>query len=124
MTKFFPDCDSFNNYKLYHAQSLFKAGMYQEALKVLLQIDSADYADRILQLQCAIQYELEEIAQAKSFIGQLPPESAEALVAQGCMLYKEENYEDAKNKFQEALNLTGYQCDIAYNISLCYYKLK
>lgn len=69
LTKFFPDCDSFNTYKLYHAQSLFKAGLYQEALKVLLQIDSAEYADRILQLQCAIQYELEEISQAKSFMG-------------------------------------------------------
>jgi hypothetical protein len=39
-------------------------------------------------------------------------------------LYKEEKYEEAKTKFQEALNSTGYQCDIAYNIALCYYKLK
>ncbi len=54
----------------------------------------------------------------------MPPDSAEAVVAQGCMLYKEEKFEEAKNKFQEALNLTGYQCDIAYNIALCYYKLK
>lgn len=22
------------------------------------------------------------------------------------------------------MNMTGYQCDIAYNIALCYYKLK
>jgi tetratricopeptide repeat protein 30 len=75
-------------------------------------------------LQCSIQYELEEISYAKSFIQQMPPDSAEAVVAQGCMLYKEEKFEEAKNKFQEALNLTGYQCDIAYNIALCYYKLK
>jgi tetratricopeptide repeat protein 30 len=38
----------------------------------------------------------------------MPTDSAEAIVAQGCMLYKEEKYEEAKNKFQEALNLTGY----------------
>ena len=108
LTKFFPDCDSYNNYKLYHAQALFKAAMYQDALKVLQQIESPDYADRILQLQCSIQYELEEISQAKSFIGQMPPDSAESIVAQGCMLFKEEKFDDAKNKFQEALNLTGY----------------
>lgn len=38
----------------------------------------------------------------------MPTDSAEAIVAQGCMFYKEEKYEEAKNKFQEALNLTGY----------------
>ena len=64
------------------------------------------------------------MAHAKSLIAQMPPDSAEAVVAQGCILYKEEKYEDAKGKFQEALNSTGYQCDIAYNIALCYYKLK
>jgi len=46
-----------------------------------------------------IQYELEEMAHAKSLIGGMPPDSAEAIVAQGCILYKEEKYEDAKAKF-------------------------
>ena len=64
------------------------------------------------------------MAHAKSLIAQMPPDSAEAVVAQGCILYKEEKFEEAKAKFQEALNSTGYQCDIAYNIALCYYKLK
>ena len=45
----------------------------------------------------------------------MPGDSAEAIVAEGCMLYKEEKYEEAKSKFQEALNMAGYQCDIAYN---------
>jgi tetratricopeptide repeat protein 30 len=54
----------------------------------------------------------------------MPAESPEAIIAQGCMLYKEEKYDEAKNKFNEALNKTGYQCDIAYNIALCYYKMK
>lgn len=124
LTKFFVDCDNINNYRLYHAQSLFKSGVYTDAQKVLQMIEAPEYEDRILQLQCAIQYELEEISQATSYINQMPPDSAEAIVAQGCMLYKEEKYEEAKNKFQEALNLSGYQCDIAYNIALCYYKLK
>ena len=29
----------------------------------------------------------------------MPTDSAEAIVAQGCMFYKEEKYEEAKNKF-------------------------
>jgi tetratricopeptide repeat protein 30 len=64
------------------------------------------------------------MAHAKSLIQQMQPDSTEALVAQGCILYKEEKYEDAKAKFQEALNSSGYECSIAYNIALCYYKLK
>jgi tetratricopeptide repeat protein 30 len=47
LTKFFPDVDS---YKLYHAQSLFKAALYTEAAKVVQQIENADYAEKILQL--------------------------------------------------------------------------
>ena len=121
LTKFYPDVDQ---YKMYHAQALFKAAMYVEAQKVVHSIENQEYADKILQLQIAIQYELEEIQHAKSLIQQMPPESAEAIVAEGCMLYKEEKYEEAKVKFQEALNVAGYQCDIAYNIALCYYKLK
>lgn len=43
------------------------------------------------------------MAHAKSLMSQLPPDSAEAIVAQGCILYKEEKYEQAKDKFTEAL---------------------
>ena len=121
LTKFFPDVDS---YKLYHAQSLFKAAFYDDAKKVVQQIENPDYADKVLQLQISIQYELEDIQHARTLVSQMPADSAEAVVAQGCMLYKEEKYEEAKNKFNEALNISGYQCDIAYNIALCYYKLK
>jgi len=54
----------------------------------------------------------------------MPADNVEAIVAQGCMLFKEEKYEEAKNKFQEALNIQGYQCDVGYNIALCHYKMK
>ena len=54
----------------------------------------------------------------------MPADAVEAIVAEGCMFFKEEKYEEAKNKFNEALQMSGYQCDIAYNIALCYYKLK
>jgi tetratricopeptide repeat protein 30 len=121
LTKFYPEVDS---YKLYHAQSLYKAGLYTEAQKVAQQIENPDYSDRILQLQIAIQYELEEISHAKSLIGQMPPDAPEMVIAQACLLFKEEKYEEARQKFQDAMNMTGYQCDIAYNIALCYYKLK
>ena len=105
LTKFYPEVDS---YKLYHAQSLYKAGLYTEAQKVAQQIENTEYSDKILQLQIAIQYELEEISHAKSLISQMPPDSAEMIIAQGCLLFKEEKYEEARQKFQDAMNMTGY----------------
>ena len=96
LTKLFPDVSS---YKLYHAQCLLKAGMYTEASKVAQQIENPDYADKILQIQCHIQYELEEMAHAKSLIAQMPSDAPEKFVAEGCILYKEEKYEEAKAKF-------------------------
>jgi len=38
----------------------------------------------------------------------MPPDAAEAIVSEGCMHFKEEEFEKAKNKFQEALNMSGY----------------
>jgi len=57
-------------------------------------------------------------------VQQLPDDCVEAMVSQGCCLFKEEKFNEAKEKFNEALNVSGYSCDIAYNISLCYYKMK
>jgi tetratricopeptide repeat protein 30 len=45
LTKFFPDVDS---YKIYHAQSLYKAGLYVEAQKIAQQIENQEFADKIL----------------------------------------------------------------------------
>jgi len=39
------------------------------------------------------------MAHAKSLISQMPQDQAEAIVAQGCILYKEEKYEEAMAKF-------------------------
>lgn len=73
--------------------------MYTEALKVLQQIENHDFDDKILQLQISIQYELEEIQQANTLISQMPTDSAEAIVAQGCMFFKEAKFDEARNKF-------------------------
>lgn len=47
LTSFYPTQD---HYKLYHAQSLFKAGLYTEAAKVAQQIEKPEYQSQILQL--------------------------------------------------------------------------
>lgn len=41
-----------------------------------------------------------------------------------CVLYKEGQYEAARQKFMEAMSTLGYQPELQYNICLCYYKTK
>lgn len=45
------------------------------------------------------------------------------IVNEGCILYKEGKYEQALGRFQSALNSFGYNCELTYNIALCYYKM-
>jgi len=54
LVKFHPEVDG---YKLYYAQCLYKAGLYPEATKACMRVDSEAHAQRLLQLQAAIKYE-------------------------------------------------------------------
>lgn len=46
------------------------------------------------------------------------------MVNEGCILYKEGKFEEAREKFHSAYNQIGYNCELAYNIALCHYKMK
>ncbi|KAK2571979.1 Tetratricopeptide repeat protein 30A [Acropora cervicornis] len=55
LTQIHPEVDE---YKLYYAQSLYKAFMYPEAMKATFQIENPTYHSRVLKLQAAIRYDL------------------------------------------------------------------
>jgi len=46
------------------------------------------------------------------------------VVFDGAIEFKEGNFEEAKKKFSDAMNILGYQPDLSYNIALCYFRLK
>lgn len=117
-------CPGVEEYRVYYAQSMYKAGMYQEAHKLCSLIDSEQHADRITKLQGAIAYEQEELPQTKAFLEKCHGDDPEVVVLQGCVLYKEGNYEAALAKFQEATNALGFKPDLSYNIALCYYRMQ
>eukprot|EP00742_Colponemidia_sp_Colp-10_P002065 GILJ01002206.1.p1 GENE.GILJ01002206.1~~GILJ01002206.1.p1 ORF type:complete len:660 (+),score=124.52 GILJ01002206.1:316-2295(+) len=121
LTKFFPDVEE---YRIYHAQTLYKAGMYPEATRVCQQIDNPQHSQRMLLLQAAIQYEQDEIVNAKNLLSRCLSDDPDAVVSDGCMLFKEGKFEEARLRFVEAMNTLGYQSDLAYNIALCYYRMK
>jgi len=57
-------------------------------------------------------------------LAQCISDDAETIVSHGCVLFKEEKYEEARVKFTEAMQMLGYQADLSYNIALCYYRMK
>ncbi len=109
---------------MYYAQSLFKAGQYDPALKAATRVDSPGYEQRMRMLQSAIKYEQDDLKSCKALCDRCMNDDPAVLVTQGCILYKERAYEAAQKKYVEAMNALGFQPDIAYNIALCYYRLK
>ncbi|XP_014775288.1 tetratricopeptide repeat protein 30A isoform X1 [Octopus bimaculoides] len=112
------------NYKLYYAQSLYKACLYQEAMKIACQIESSDYQVKVTKLQAAIKYGEEDLPGAKALVDQCPPQDSDTELNQACILFKENHFEEACKKFVAAMQVTGYNAETAYSIALCFYMMK
>mmetsp|Transcript_20723 Transcript_20723/g.45407 ORF Transcript_20723/g.45407 Transcript_20723/m.45407 type:complete len:659 (-) Transcript_20723:542-2518(-) len=115
-------CPEVEEYKIYHAQSLFKAAMYPEATKAALAVQG--YATRMTKLQAAISYEQDDTMDCKALLERCPPEDPDIVVNMGCVLYKEGKFDEARGKFIEAMSALGSQAELMYNIALCYYRTK
>eukprot|EP00439_Symbiodinium_sp_Y106_P053851 s3444_g7.t1 len=125
-----------DEYKIYHVQSLIKAGLYEEASQACTSVESPEYTERVLMLQATISYEQEETQLARSILDQCHPDSEERdccwtfayhperQIFEGALLWKEKRYAEAMKLFNDAITSTGYQASLAYNIALCYYSSK
>ncbi|CAD6231712.1 GSCOCG00001549001-RA-CDS [Cotesia congregata] len=118
-------CPEEKLYKLYYAQSLHQACLFQEAWNVCLTIANHSNLDnQVKKLQAAIKYGQEDIIAVKNLIDQCPPDDIDTEINLGCLLYKEEQYEKALKKFLSALQIAGFKPHLSYNVALCFYKLK
>lgn len=111
-------------YKLYYAQSLYKACLYENAMKIACQFDNPKYHGKVIKLQAAIKYGEDDLPGAKSLVDQCPASDPDTEVNLGCLLYKESRYEEACEKFNTSMQLSGFKPDLAYNIALCNYQMK
>ncbi|XP_053570279.1 tetratricopeptide repeat protein 30A [Bombina bombina] len=113
-----------DEYKLYYAQSLYKAGLYPEAMKATFLLDNPSYQSKILKLRASIRYGEEDLSGAKSLVEQMSSDDSDSEISMGCLLYKEGQFEEACKKFMTAMQVVGYTQDLYYNIALCYYSMK
>ncbi|XP_050301582.1 tetratricopeptide repeat protein 30A isoform X2 [Anthonomus grandis grandis] len=122
LTEMFPEND---DYKLYYTQSLYQACLYDQAFQVSNNLlENKSFVGQITKLQAAIKYSQEDVLSAKSLVEACPSDDPDKEVNLGCLLYKDGNYEEALVKFNGALQNQGFKPYLAYNIALCYYKLK
>ena len=117
-------CPEEDDYKVYYAQALYQACLYEEAMKVTVQIENSDMSAKLMKLQAAIKYGEEDLAGAKSLVDQCSSDDPDTEINRGCLLYKEARYEEALVKFAGAQQVVGYDPHLSYNIALCHYRLK
>ncbi|KAJ8674102.1 hypothetical protein QAD02_005364 [Eretmocerus hayati] len=112
-------------YKLYHAQSLHQACLYQDAWSVCATISNIPGLEiKTRKLQAAIKYGEEDTVSAKNYIDQCPADDIDSEINFGCLMYQEGEYEQALKKFSNALQIAGFRPHLSYNVALSYYKLK
>jgi tetratricopeptide repeat protein 30 len=117
-------CPEVDEYRIYYAQSLYKAGMYPESIRSAVRVDNPQYSQRIKMLQAIVKYEQDELSSSKALLDQCHSDDPDVIVSYAAISYKEGKYEQARTQLTEAINTLGYQPDLALNIALCYYREK
>eukprot|EP01083_Nonionella_stella_P278623 947603_1 len=112
-------------YSAHYAQALCQAGLYPEADVAAAQsARTGGVGEKMMHLQATIKYEQNDLAGAKSILDRCGADDPDTVVGWACIDYKEERYEDARQKFQDAMNALGYTPQLVHSIALCHYKLK
>jgi tetratricopeptide repeat protein 30 len=109
------------SYKLYHAQSLYKAGMYAEAYRASASIVGGDRDPDVLKLQMYLKYEQGDSAGARSSMNDFPKDDPDVTVLEGCLTFREGKHSEARALFTDANNRLGYAPGVAYSIGLTHY---
>ena len=108
--------------KLYHAQSLFKAGAREAAARSAKSIDDPNLETQVARLLAHIAFEEDEVAECRAYLAKCPADDPDVLVDGACCDLKDGCHEAARAGFESARIAGGYQPDVAYNEALCAYR--
>eukprot|EP01064_Diplonema_japonicum_P029697 TRINITY_DN4868_c1_g2_i1.p1 TRINITY_DN4868_c1_g2~~TRINITY_DN4868_c1_g2_i1.p1 ORF type:complete len:674 (+),score=152.41 TRINITY_DN4868_c1_g2_i1:54-2075(+) len=117
-------CPYVEEYQLYYAQTLYKAGQYAEAVKACSTIDQQKHGMELQKLQASIKYEQDDLTGCRSHVETCISDDPDVIVLQGCIFFKEGKFDSALAKFIDATTALGFHSDLAYNIALTYYMQK
>ncbi|XP_022658940.1 tetratricopeptide repeat protein 30A-like isoform X2 [Varroa jacobsoni] len=113
-------------YRLHYANALYQASLFDEAYKVTLQMDDIPELKLSLhKLRAAIEYARDDVSSAaKELQAAEDHGDPDVQVNHACILYKENKFEEARQKFQTAMQAQGYSAQLCYAAALCCYRLK
>ena len=117
-------CPEITDYQYYGAQSLLKAGLWDDAMDLCERLEKTHYQQKAIQLKAAISYEKNEFQDAKKHLRSLQSVDFSSLVNEGCIYFKQEDYQRALAKFNDAIKICGFNAELFYNISLAYYEMR
>ncbi|KAI3430438.1 hypothetical protein D9Q98_005033 [Chlorella vulgaris] len=108
-------------YQLYWAQSLCKAGLFNEAIRAAAAIEG--FPQEVGQLLAAIKYESGDLRGCRAALeAALAAGDPSAGASAGCVLYKEGQYSAAATQFAEAAAAGGGSAELAYALAVCHYR--
>lgn len=110
-------------YKLVHAQCLYKTARYYDAMRASFAVQSPELKDKAALLQAAIRYAEEDIQSAKSILAECDSENESIMLDQAVVLFKEDRFEEALEKYMDVKRIHGFRPEVAYYIALCHYRL-
>jgi tetratricopeptide repeat protein 30 len=117
-------CPGVDEYRVYLAQSLYKAALYPEATRAAVSVDNPQHTQRMVLLQSAIKYEQDELPACKALLDQCLSDVTDVVVNYAAVAFKEGKYAEARAQYAEAMNTAGYSADLAYSVALCHYREK
>ena len=124
LSEIFPNDEGF---KAYHAQSLLKVGQFEPAYNIANGLSTGtkdtDIAHRATIVKVAAKYELNDMPGARQDGSKWSDDQEHKMILNGCVLFKNKQYEDAAWTFQHFLDLRGFEDHpmIVYNLAVCYY---
>jgi tetratricopeptide repeat protein 30 len=117
-------CPSVEDYQIYRVHSLLKIGAIEEASSCLTKLTKKQTSQRLLLTKVAVKLAEEDINTSKAILNECLRDDPETICAYACIDFREGKFVDALEKYSDVMNITGFECNVAYNIALCYYMLK
>ena len=111
-------------YRLYYAQSLYKASLCEEAMQISMQVEDVSLKIKVKKLQAGIKYSQEDFTETKKLIDESPQDDPDTLNNIACIHFKEKKYDEAIKIFKQTEQIVGEKPYLLYNIALCYYMTK
>ena len=112
-----------DSYKLLHSQALYKTSQYYDAMRVSFGVQNPELKGKTTLIQTAIRYAEDDVQSAKSILQESNQDDEDIMLDQAVVLFKEDRFEEALDKYMEIKRMHGFAPEVAYCIALCYYRL-